>query len=521
MVDQPGGFDLLRLPGLRRLLGWRYARFAFQLPLLIVAAVVIADGLTGQQMAARNAATTGVWIHYRGLVVLALAFFGNAFCAACPLMLTRGLTRWLQRRLPRTLAWPRIVRNKVFVLVLTLAVLWAYEAFGLWASPWLTAWLAVGYFVAALAVDALFPAGTFCRYVCPLGNFNFVLSSVSPTQIAALDPDVCRACDDKPCLHGRSAAPAAARPATGAPTRGPAGVTTRGTYSGTYSAAVGAGVGAAVGGVDAVAGRAVLPGCESDLMVPTITSNMDCTYCFNCVRACPYDNVALRLREPGRELAKDPWRHRAGATTLLFGVLLAVWGVMNALAMIGPFQAIADVAGRVLGTHDHGVLVLVLYGVASVLGLALTVAFALLADLVGGAPPRPWRAFRRWGYVAVALGFGFWTAHYLFHFLTGGAGAVPVLEQILARFGADLAPNWGLDRLVPVPWLFPVQAVVTALYAALAMATAVRIGVRDFGRRGVLAMWPMALFALLFAAVQILVLAQPMQMRGTMMMGGG
>jgi len=69
-VDQPRGFDLLALPGLRRLLRWRYARFAFQLPLLILALLVIVDGLTGTQMAARNVATTGVWIHYRGLVAL-------------------------------------------------------------------------------------------------------------------------------------------------------------------------------------------------------------------------------------------------------------------------------------------------------------------------------------------------------------------------------------------------------------------------------------------------------------------
>jgi ferredoxin len=248
---------------------------------------------------------------------------------------------------------------------------------------------------------------------------------------------------------------------------------------------------------------------------------MDCTYCFNCVRACPYDNVALRLREPGRELVKDPWRTRGGATVLLFGVLLAVWGVMNALAMIGPFQALADAAGTILGTHRRWVLILVLYLVASVVGVALTGAFALLADLAGGAPPRPRRAFRRWGYVAVALGFGFWTAHYLFHFLTGGAGAVPVAEHFLDRFGAGLAPNWGLDRLVPMSWLFPIQAVVTALYAVLAMVTALRIGLRDFGRRGAVAMWPMLLFALLFAAVQVLVLSQPMQMRGTMMMGPG
>ena len=206
-VDQPRGFDLLSLPGLRRLARWKYARLLFQLPLLALALFVIVDGLTGRQVAPRNVATTAVWLHYRGLLVLGIAVLGNAFCAACPLMLTRGLSRRLERLLPRKLAWPGALRNKWLVVVLLLAFFLAYEVFDLWASPWLTAWLALGYFGAALAVDVLFPAGTFCRWVCPLGNFNFTLASASPTQITAVDPDVCRRCEHKPCLHGRYTAP--------------------------------------------------------------------------------------------------------------------------------------------------------------------------------------------------------------------------------------------------------------------------------------------------------------------------
>ena len=82
--------------------------------------------------------------------------------------------------------WPRALQNKWLVGVLTLVYLFSYEYFDLWASPWLTAWLALGYFGSALVVDSLFPAGTFCRFVCPLGNFNFVLSSSSPTMITAI-----------------------------------------------------------------------------------------------------------------------------------------------------------------------------------------------------------------------------------------------------------------------------------------------------------------------------------------------
>jgi len=45
----------------------------------------------------------------------------------------------------------------------------------------------------------------------------------------------------------------------------------------------------------------------------------------------------------------------------------------------------------------------------------------------------------------------------------------------------------------------------------------IRIALRDFGRRGAAAMWPMLLLTIALAAGQLLVLAQPMQMRGTVL----
>src|SRR5690625_4838564 len=169
--DQPRRFDLLRIPGLRRFLRWKYARLVFQLPLLILVAVMLIDGFTGRQLAPRNMATTATWLHWRGLVVIALALFGNAFCAACPLMLTRGPSRFLRRLLPDglQLRWPRALSSKYVVIGAMLLFFFMYELFDLWSSPWLTAWLVVGYFAGALLVDTLFPPGTFCRYVCPLG----------------------------------------------------------------------------------------------------------------------------------------------------------------------------------------------------------------------------------------------------------------------------------------------------------------------------------------------------------------
>ena len=79
------------------------------------------------------------------------------------------------------------------VLLLVL-FLWAYEAFSLWDSPWWTAWLAIGYFVMAFVIDGLFRGAAFCKYVCPIGQFNFVQSLVSPLEVKVVDAHVCTYC---------------------------------------------------------------------------------------------------------------------------------------------------------------------------------------------------------------------------------------------------------------------------------------------------------------------------------------
>ena len=499
IAEQPKGFDLLNLPGLRRFIRWKYARFVFQLPLLILAIFAIVDGLTGRQLAPRNIATTSVWLHYRGLVVIALALFGNAFCAACPLMLTRGASKRLERLLPQKFEWPRFLKNKFFVIGFLFFYFFSYEYFDLWASPWLTAWLAIGYFGAALVIDTLFKAGTFCRYVCPLGNFNFVLASASPSQITAVNHDVCRNCEHKPCLQGRYTSNAQT---TNVPlpqqTNGNKEVSFIPTESVTHGN-----------------GSGFFPGCETELFVPTMQSNMDCTYCFNCVRACPYDNVALTVRNPSWEWTRQPWLKRGRLAVMVMGVLLTYYGLMNAVAMIGPYFTVAQGFANFLNTDSEFIVLSAFFLAVTVIGLGLSLGFAILADLAAGAKLKPWQAFQRWGYVTVALGVGFWGAHYLFHFLTGALSIIPVFQHFFSFRGFNVDPNWQLSQFVPSRWLFPITAGFTSVYALMAAYLSIRIALRDFGKRGVLAMWPMLIYVLIFAVVGVLILAQPMEMRGT------
>lgn len=137
-----------------------------QSAMLLLAIAIMADGFFGTQIAPLNLAGVLPWIHWRAFSILALLVVGNLFCMACPFTL---VSDWGRRALPARLRWPRQLRSKWLAAVLFVLYLWAYEAFGLWDSPWLTAWVVAGYFIAALVIDGLFRGASFCKYVCPIG----------------------------------------------------------------------------------------------------------------------------------------------------------------------------------------------------------------------------------------------------------------------------------------------------------------------------------------------------------------
>ena len=183
--------DVLRLPVIGAALRHRNGRLLLQIPFLALALLMLYDGFTGPQNAAQNLATVGAWVHYRGLVVIALLMAGNLFCMGCPFTLPRTLARrWVRpkRRFPARL------RNKWVAIAGLAALFFAYEWLNMWASPLLTAWVIVAYFAASFILEALFDESPFCKYVCPLGSFNFAYSTGAPLQITAKNPDVCKSC---------------------------------------------------------------------------------------------------------------------------------------------------------------------------------------------------------------------------------------------------------------------------------------------------------------------------------------
>jgi ferredoxin len=468
-------FDLLRAPLIGRFLRWRHARTTLQAPLLLVAAILLYDGFWGPQLAPQNIAGVLPWVQWRGLLALALLIGGNFFCMACPFMLPRRLAKVL---LPAKRAWPRRLRSKWLAAGLLVVFFWAYEAFALWASPWLTAWVVLAYFVSAFVIDGFFKGAAFCKYVCPIGQFNFISSLVSPLEVAVREPTVCATCATKDCIVGH---PRGTRPQNG---------------------------------------------CELWLFQPRKAGNLDCTFCLDCIQACPHGNVGILARMPGRELAIDPRRSGVGhfstrADLAALALIVVFAAFLNAFSMVEPFQTLAQWLAQTFGIGVWGVLAL--FGMSFValpLGLATLTAWA--SRRLSGGSGTLVAVATRYSYGLVPIGFGMWLAHYGFHFMTGALTIVPVVQSFVADLGAPLlgAPRWNLGQIMPSNWLIPIEILCLEAGLIVSWLASYRIAIRehDAARHARRAFIPWAVLIGLLFGLGVWLMLQPMQMRG--MLGG-
>ena len=468
--------DVLQLPAIGTFLRWKRARLMLQLVLLSLAAAIVVHGLLGPQTAPRNLATVVTSIHWRGLLVIAIVAAGNLMCTACPMILARDAGR---RILPPRFSWPRRLRRKWIGLALLVAILFSYELFDLWERPAATAWLVIGYFGAALLVDLLFRGASFCKYVCPIGQFNFIASTMAPAELRVRDANTCRSCRTSDCIRG-----------TRDPVR-PLHIVRR--------------------------------GCELGLFLPSKIGNIDCTLCLDCVHACPHDNIALTTRVPGMELLET--RRRSGIGRLsarpdvaALAVTFTFAAIVNAFAMTAPAAGVVRSFANLLGlSTGAGPLALVYFIALAAAPAVLLAAAAMLTRTAAHDRDRTLTATAMaYSLALVPFGAGVWIAHYGFHLLTGILTIVPVTQSAaidLSGWALLGEPAWRLSGVQPAA-AYPIQLGFVLLGACGSIGLAHATALRDHPARAGRASAPWIAVVLLLAAASVWIIGQPMEMRG-------
>ncbi|MBI2217713.1 MAG: 4Fe-4S binding protein [Candidatus Rokubacteria bacterium] len=406
-------WDLTRSRALRWLLAWRPLQFALVAPNLAVFTLIVVAGLAGTSTGATNFSTIFVWLVWWGLLVLVLIpLGGRLWCAMCPLpapaeWIARGaIVEHRVRGFGLGRAWPKALQNiwpafgALFLLVL----------FGIVITtrPLVTALLLAGFAVAALGIHLVFDRRAFCRYVCPVGALVGVYANVSPLELRARDLDVCRRCREKACFRGGDAYPC--------PTfQFPGGGLQRNTY---------------------------------------------CLLCTECVKACPYDNVAVRVRSFAADLGVSRGRRmdEAWLTLLLLGTALA-----HSVVKLGPWGTVKSWANFERPT-DFALYSALFAGVTLVALPALHLGTAWLSRALARTPGfKLSRLFVDYAYALLPVSLGAWMAFTL-------AVVAPNLSYVPRVLSDPLGWGWDLFGTRETTWTWMPVAALPWLQLGLVLA---------------------------------------------------
>jgi polyferredoxin len=410
-------FELTRFPLIKSLLKNRWPQLLVWLVMLAGFLFAILSGFFGTPVGNRNFGIVFVWIAWWAVLILvAVPFFGRGWCAVCPIPLPG---EWLQRgaildpplKKPRwfNLRWPNQLRN-IWLQNLTFTLVALFSSVIL-TTPKVTAVVLAAMFFVAIGMSMIFERRTFCRYICPVGGFIGLYAQAAPLELRVKDKQVCLVCKEKPCYNGTS--------------------------------------------ILLIAGSQAGYGCPWDVFPGGLTKSTYCGLCVECLRTCPYDNIAINARPFSADLAKPSTRMdeafkafiMLGAALIYAGVFLGPWGGLKLAAYsVGSLSWIGYAA--VFLAFIFGLLPVLFLGTVWI-GKTLTKATTALK-----------KSFTAFATALIPLGLMFWVAFSLSFVLTNAA-------YILSSLSDPFGWGWNLFGTATITWqpyltnlLLPLQTLV-------------------------------------------------------------
>jgi polyferredoxin len=443
-------FDLAGLPPVGAALRSRWPQFLVTAIALGVFFLAILAGLAGTPVGNHNFGIVFVWIVWWALLMLILVpLGGRLWCSICPIPVPG---EWLQRGamlgpIGRGSGfgrrWPNRLRN-IWLQNVAFGLVALFSAVVL-TQPRVSALVLAAFLFTAIGTSLVFERRAFCRYLCPVGGFIGLYSQVAPVEVRVKDTAVCAAHTTKTCYVGSAAG---------------------------Y-------------------------GCPWQVFPGGLTKNTYCGTCFECLRTCPHDNVAINLRPPGADL----WQPAGRRLDEAFKALIMLGSVLiYSAVMLGPWGALKSAA---YGVGAPNWLAYAATFVLFVFGLVpgLFLLAVLLGRRLSGNRAAVRKTFVALAYCLVPLGLTAWIAFSLAFVFASFSYVWPALSDPLG-WGWNLFGTAGLGwspyfvGVVP-----PVQVVVLVGGLAWSCVTARRIAGEGLaGRAALLQALPVMGFCLLVAA---------------------
>lgn len=253
------GFDLLRLPGVRRVIRWGAFPCLFQAAMLAVFVGLAAvswgvhapAGVNAKLFAKSHLATLLIWGLWWPAMVWTAVLLGRAWCMVCPLELVSNAGERLARRLglPRR-RLPGWLAAGWLIVVLYALIQMLVAGVQIHRVPAYTSWFLLGMLGLAAVSALVFKDRAYCRGFCPVGLLLDTYGRGGMLAVRAGPAATCRDCGGRECLSSCRRERLDAR------------------------------------------------SCPSLLNPPKLAGNKDCLVCGQCIKSCPSANMRLLLRRP-------------------------------------------------------------------------------------------------------------------------------------------------------------------------------------------------------------------------------
>jgi len=473
LSGDPKTLNLLDMLSLRKLLQWKYIQTVFQVPMSIFLGFLILLGMVDIQDGGTNLSSILIWTVWWAGIVFTFVLVGRLWCFMCPV---GAISEWISRIFKPNRIFPAGFRNVWLANFMFLLLTWLDIQVGVVRHPMVTGLLLIGITALAIAVGMLFQRRSFCRYLCPIGGLIGIYSMFSAVELRSKDLEVCRSHKRKDCYLGNEKG----------------------------------------------------HGCPMFEMIPTMDSNNLCTFCGECIKSCPKNNLTLRIRP----FFKDAWATRkrcldeAALAVVLVGICIFVTG-----DMLEPWKGWMESAMKIIPAKQIGIdyrytteLITksILYFSVSLLlipGLMLLTS-AVSNRLAGKENHRGLKqTFITFGYMFIPIGLSLHLAHNLGHLLNESGKVIPAFQRVINTFTPFYIgePNWRLaaQPLIDANLLYWIQMGLFLVFYIFSLYAGYRLAMNNYkdARTAFNALIPMILFSFFLMTVNVYLLNLPMAPR--------
>ncbi len=294
----------VHIPGVKPILAWGPLQYVLLLASGAVFYFVVLSALMGTKVAGRNFGVIFTWIIWLFLlVVIVVPWGGRLWCLICPIpalgeFISRGGR--LRPRAPqqsplalhsasfssdfmhqeladRGSAWGIVTRTLILLAIGTFSP-------AIVAIPRLTGWILLTLLLLATSLGVIAGYRAFCLKMCPVASFLGAYGQLAKLGVRPADRGKCQKCRSHACQHGNE---------RGWP-------------------------------------------CPYKLRMGELRDDLECGWCLECFKSCPFDNVSVRFRAFGSAVRFRHWIQAWQAC------VLAVLAIAYSLVYLGPWPELRD-----------------------------------------------------------------------------------------------------------------------------------------------------------------------------------